>query len=226
MSLSHSPSIVTTGLIMCYDAANPRSYAGSGTTIYDISGNGNTGALTNGPSYNAANLGSIVYDGVNDFIVSPTSTLFDTQTLTMETWVKPTSVLQSGFLFEKGTVNTQYSCFLNGDGTFYFRTMGLSVGDLTFYSPSYITPNAWNHIVCTYGSGTKTNYVNGNQVNQATGVTGTIPTGNANQYVGAYGPGVAYFLNGAISISRVYNISLSAAQVLQNFNAIRGRYGL
>jgi len=226
MSISHSPSIVTTGLIMCYDAANPRSYPGTGAVMSDISGNGNTGTLTNGPTYNSSNLGSIVYDGVNDFIVSSTSTAFDTQTLTMETWVKPTTTSQSGFLFEKGVVNTQYSNFFNSDGTFYFRTMGLSNTDLTFASATYVTSAQWNHIVCTCGGGFKTVYINGIQRYQQTGLTGTIPIGQTNQYVGAYGPGVAYFFAGSISISRVYNISLTAAQALQNFEANRGRYGI
>ena len=145
----------------------------------------------------------------------------------MECWCYPITVNQYGFLFEKGVVNSQYSMFFNGDGIFYFRTMGISPQDLTFSSATYITENAWNHIVCTYGSGTKTVYINGVQRYQQTGLTGTIPTGNINQYIGKYGDAVInYPFNGRIGESRVYNIALSAAQVLQNYNATKGRFGL
>jgi hypothetical protein len=157
----------------------------------------------------------------------PTSSIFDTQTLTMECWCNPTTTSQNGFLFEKGQVNTQYSNFFNGDGTFYFRTKGLSTEDLTFASGSYITANRWNHIVCTYSSGTKIVYVNGVAIAQQTGLTGSIPTGQTNQYIGKYGSGSnQYPFSGSIAVSKVYNRALTAAEVLQNFNAIRGLYGI
>jgi hypothetical protein len=142
----------------------------------------------------------------------------------MESWSNISTLFQNGFLFEKGNVNTQYSNFFNSDGTFYFRTIGLSAQDLTFYYPSYISPNTWNHIVCTYGAGIKTIYVNGIQIVQQTGLTGTIPTNTAGLFLGAYGPGSSYFLNGKIANSRVYNKALSAAEVLQNYQAEQYRF--
>ncbi len=68
MSLAHSPRIVTDGLVLCLDAGNTKSYPGSGTTWTDLSGRGNTGTLTNGPTYNSSNGGSIVFDGSNDYV--------------------------------------------------------------------------------------------------------------------------------------------------------------
>jgi hypothetical protein len=67
MALSHSPSIVTDGLVLCLDAGNPKSYPGSGTTWTDLSGNGNNGTLVNGVGYSGDNLGSLSFDGVNDY---------------------------------------------------------------------------------------------------------------------------------------------------------------
>ena len=67
MALSHSPSIVTNGLVLCLDAANSKSYPGSGTTWTDLSGRGNNGTLVNGVGYNSGNLGSLVFDGVDDY---------------------------------------------------------------------------------------------------------------------------------------------------------------
>ena len=62
MALAHSPKIVTDGLVLCLDAANPKSYPGSGTTWTDLSGNGNNGTLVNGASYNSVNNGVFVLD--------------------------------------------------------------------------------------------------------------------------------------------------------------------
>jgi hypothetical protein len=226
MALQHSPSIVTSGLILCVDAGSPRSYSGSGTTWADVSSISNNGTLTNGPTFTSNGASSyFTFDGVNDYWVSPTSTAFDTQTLTMDSWVYPFTTAQDGFLFEKGAVNTQYSHFLNNTGTFYFRTIGTSSNDLTFATASYVTANAWNNIVSTYNGSTKTIYVNGT-VAATQNISGTLATGQTNQYIGAFGPGTNYFLNGRIGCTKVYNIGLTAAQVLQNFNALRGRYGI
>jgi len=226
MALQHSPSIVTTGLILCVDAGSPRSYSGSGTTWADVSSIGNNGTLTNGPIFTSNGASSyFTFDGVNDYWVSPTSTAFDTQTLTMDSWVYPFTTSQNGFLFEKGAVNTQYSHFLNSDNTFYFRTIGLSSNDLTFATASYVTANAWNNIVSTFNGSTKSIYVNGTVV-ATQSISGTLATGQTNQYIGAFGAGVNYFLNGRIGCTKVYNIGLTAAQVTQNFNALRGRYGV
>lgn len=145
----------------------------------------------------------------------------------MESWNKPTTTLQNGFLFEKGQVNTQYSNFYNSDGVFYFRTIGLTPQDLTFTAAEYITINQWNHIVCVVGGGTKTVYINGIQRYQQTGITGSMPTGQTNQYVGKYGnAGNNYPFSGSIAVSRVYNRALSSSEVSQNFNALRGRFGI
>ena len=188
--------------------------------------------LTNNNTITATSLtynsdGTFSFNGSSNWIESPTSSIFDSQTITMESWNKPTTTSQSGFLFEKGQVNTQYSNFYNSDGVFYFRTMALSPQDLTFTAATHIVGGQWNHIVCTVGSGVKTVYINGIQRYQQTGVTGTMPTGQTNQYVGKYGnAGNNYPFNGQIAISKVYNRVLTAQEVQQNFNALRSRYAI
>ena len=77
MGLSHSPSLVLSGLTLCLDAANTKSYVGSGTTWTDLSGNSNTGTLTNGPTYSSANGGSIVFDGTNDYATISFNSVFN-----------------------------------------------------------------------------------------------------------------------------------------------------
>ena len=76
MAIKHSPRIVTDGLVLYLDAANTKSYPGSGTTWTDISGKSNNGTLTNGPTFDSGNKGTIVFDGSNDY-VSETSGLSD-----------------------------------------------------------------------------------------------------------------------------------------------------
>ena len=217
--------IVTDGLVFAVDANNIVSYPKSGTSAYNLTGSGATGTLTNGTSFSPSDGGSFVFDGVDDYISFPNDTNLDSQAITMESWSNRGTLFQNGFLFEKGTVNTQYSNFYNNDGTFYFRTMGLSVTGLTFYAPSYISPNTWNHIVCTYGNGIKIIYVNGVQITQQTGLTGTIPTNTAGLFIGQHGSG-GYLLNGKIANSRVYNKALSASEVLQNYQSEQYRFGL
>ena len=73
MALQHSPSIVTTGLVMCLDAANRRSYSGSGTAWNDVSGTGNNGTLLNGVSYESTNNGTLVFNGIDQYSSVPQS---------------------------------------------------------------------------------------------------------------------------------------------------------
>jgi hypothetical protein len=217
-------SIVQQGLVLNIDAANPYSYGGAGTTVYDTSNTALSWTATN-VTYNTDPIKYFSFNGSNSSLVSSTSTAYDSQTITMECWCYPNSLNQLGFLFEKGAVNTQYSMFFE-NANFQFRTFGLSNQDVTISSASYMTVSAWNHIVCTYASGTKITYINGAQAGGLSGITGTLNTGGTNQYIGKYGAaGDNYPFNGRIAESRVYNIALSAAQVLQNYNATRAKYG-
>ena len=68
MSTRYNARIVSDKLMLHLDAANPKSYIGSGTSWVDISGKGNNGTLTNGPTFSSDNLGSFVFDGTNDHV--------------------------------------------------------------------------------------------------------------------------------------------------------------
>jgi hypothetical protein len=80
----------------------------------DLTGTSNHGELVNGPTYNSSNGGSLVFDGSNDMIIIPENSALNTQTPSVEVWVKTNATTQNGFWFEKGTVNTQYSLFQEG----------------------------------------------------------------------------------------------------------------
>ncbi len=226
MALAHSPSIVTSGLVLCVDAGNPRSYPGTGTSWNDAVSSGYNFTLINGPTYSSSNLGYFTFDGVNDIATAGYNTALDTQTPTVEVWVKTNSLNQNGFWFEKGTVNSQYSLFQEGTAIQW----RMNIGGITQLSTasSVISTSAWAQVVGTYTTGSRILYVNGVQVNSDT-QTGTIATNSSGMSIGAYGGNSgsnAYWYNGALSICRVYSQALTATQVLQNFNATRGRYGI
>lgn len=226
MAIVYNSSIVTNGLVLCVDAGNPRSYPGTGTAWNDATSSGYNFTLTNGPAYSSSNLGFFTFDAVNDIATAGYNTALDTQTPSVEVWVKTNSLNQNGFWFEKGAVNTQYSLFQEGLAIQWRMNIG-GVTNLSTAS-SYISTSAWAQVVGTYTSGTRVLYVNGVAVNSDS-QTGTIATNSSGMSIGAYGGNSgsnAYWYNGALSICRVYNKALSATEVLQNFNATRGRYGI
>ena len=93
MSVIWGPEIVKSGLVLYLDAGNQNSYPGTGTTWTDISRNNNNGTLTNGPTFNSENGGSIVFDGTNDYV---STALTSTNSFTWNVWYK-TNTVSNGF---------------------------------------------------------------------------------------------------------------------------------
>ena len=93
MAFNYSPKIVTNGLVLALDAANKKSYPGSGTTWSDLSGNGYTATLLNGTAFSSINFGTFVFDGTNDNASIPYNTNLDpTSGITFEAWIYPTNI--------------------------------------------------------------------------------------------------------------------------------------
>lgn len=223
MALSHSPSIVTNGLVLNLDAGNRRSYSGSGNIWTDLSGRGNNGTLTNGPTFSGANVGSFAFDGSNDYVLIPNNTALDTQTPTVEVWIRTNATSQNGFWFEKGAVNTQYSLFQEGSVIQWRMNIG-GITNLSTTTANFINTSNWYQVVGTYTSGTRRLYINGTLVNSDT-QSGTIATNSSGIRIGSYLDG-GYFYNGNIAIVRIYVRELSLLDIQQNFNALRGRFGI
>ena len=87
MSGISGPKIITSGCVLSLDAADKLSYKGSGTSWYDLSGNSNTGTLTNGPTFSAGNQGNIVFDGVDDYLITANQPLTNNSSFTLECFV-------------------------------------------------------------------------------------------------------------------------------------------
>ena len=226
MGTNYNPQIVTSGLVLCVDAANPKSYSGSGTAWNDLSGINSSGELVNSPTYNSSNLGYFQFV-TDDYVRIPNNTALDTQTPTVEVWVKTNATTQNGFWFEKGDVNTQYSLFQEGT-TIRWRMYIGAITQLSTTTATYMDTANWYQVVGTYTSGTRRLYINGVLVNSDT-QSGTIATNAGGMSIGAYGGytgSKSYFYNGNESICRVYNRTLTSAEIIQNYNATRGRYGI
>lgn len=164
------------------------------------------------------------FNGTNNCITIANNTALDTQTPTVEVWIKTNALTQNGFWFEKGLVNTQYSLFQEGGNIVWRQKFSGGITSLTAASASYLNTSNWFQIVGTYTSGTRVMYINGVPITSDT-QTGTIDTNSGGMTIGSYNSG-AYYFNGNIAIVKVYNRALSAAEVKQNFNALRGRFGV
>lgn len=224
MALGHNPSIVTSGLVLCLDAGNPRSYAGSGTTWYDVSNNQTTCALNNGPSFTSGTNGYFTFDNVDDYgqtatTVLPTAILspitLEAVCYTTSTAIAYQTVLgTAGSLTQIGFATSNFAGGRNGGG-----------GGILNTSLAAISANTWYHMVMTYDGTNGRFYLNGSLIS-TTGI-GSNGVNNGVSLLSTYTSGTAAErLQGRIAIARAYNVQLTTDQVLQNFEAIRSRYSI
>ena len=215
MALSHSPSIVTDGLVLCLDAGNPKSYPGSGTTWTDLSGNGNTGTLVNGVGYNSGNLGSLVFDGSNDYVNAP---LTKTATCTFSCWARTTTVASNPMLFNAGPNGVGPDLFFYL-GNIYWNTWDGAGNPFATMPTSATNGNYHYYVVVNDASSNTKLYYDGNLLGTAAYRTAA---NNTNLTIG--GNISTYMWNGNISNFSVYNRALTAQEIQQNYNALKSRF--
>jgi hypothetical protein len=229
--LTVATPIVTNGLVLNLDASRTSSYPNTGTTWYDISGNGYNGTMVNGPVFGTASSGVINFDGINDYVsVSNVSTLTN---YTIESWFKINYSNSATYarIIEKGLNNEFTLCINKGYAPAANKyTFQLFDGSVAVQSTSNVD-SRYNHICVSVErtSGT-TNvckmYVNGVLENTAS-ISGSI-TSNTNPIYIGNNPGAinACGLLCEIPSIRMYNRTLSATEITQNFNATKSRFGL
>jgi hypothetical protein len=220
MGTGYNPRTVTDGLVFAIDAANPRCYAGTGNTIYDISSSVVSATLENGPAFSSSNGGAIVFDGSNDRIALPVaSMLYGTGAKTLTAWAKLTANTGSWqMIFGYGTANTNAAFFIG-----VYGLSSLFGGFNTDLQSTSVTLNTWFHITGTYDGSTANLYVNG--ILGLSASRGWNTTQSAQAYIGCQ-IGPQQYWNGSISECRLYNRALSVQEIRQNYNATKGRYGL
>ena len=223
MGIAYNPRTITDGLVLCLDAANSKSYPGSGTTWTDLSGRGNTGTLTNGPTYNSANGGSIVFDGVDDKVVlsSSSSFAFGTGNLTVSGWGYVASHINFRILASTrpntGGYADAWHIGTGANGSIFLYSNAFNLQSTS----SAVPVNQWFYWTFTRDTGIGKLFVNtivvasGSVTNNYTltqiGI-GDFPAANAEPW------------SGRIPQVSIYNRALSAAEIQQNYNALKSRY--
>jgi hypothetical protein len=226
-------NIVRNGLVLYLDASNTKSYVSGSTTWNDISIGGNNGTLTNGPGYDSANGGSIVFDGVNDYANCGTSTSLNPSNITFSAWVKRTAAWGSGaclFWAKNAADYTSNGFYIELYTNVTFSTNVITNGAATNYFKDSVNSNTsfplntWTHFSFTLNGSTPAMYFNGNPSSLTILGTNAITSTSATKYIlwNSY----TYYTAANIAQVTMYNRALSAAEVLQNYNATKTRFGL
>lgn len=230
--------VVDGNLKLWIDAGQITSYPGTGTTWTDLSGTGNSGTLVNSPLYSSANGGSLEFNGTNNYINVPsTSSLqfLNRAPYSFEVWVYPISDTSASY---PGFINRESNPGTGRDGyNLYYTNLGVAVGSHLIATERFCTGtqisagatytdavffNNWQCYCTTYNGTTLSFYRNGVFVSSATS-TGNVTNTTQNVTIGQRG---GVYSNSRISNTKFYDRSLSADEVLTNFNALRNRYGI
>lgn len=214
--------IVTDGLVFMVDAANYESYPGSGTTWSDLAGN-NNGTLTNGPTFDSGNGGSISFDGTNDrvdFNNFQLSSSDPTQPYSINFWFKKSSGSDGGIITQYGgntSESTRFGIRINGEKLSWWKG-----GTYVLVSNKTITTNQWYNACFTKSSGGDLNlYINGVFDKSS---TDSLSFEDYRIMIGAFNTIVAF--NGYTSAINIHNRVLNISEILQNYNALKSRFNL
>ncbi len=231
MAFHHSPHVVTDGLALYLDAANPKSYPGSGTTWYDLSGNDNTATLST-PTYVTEVNGSLLFDANGDNVQTSEYAIPATGAFTLEFLYKITGIAGRGGVFERNSASPYKGISLGQGGP---NVWAFTISD-SFYGGNslqadytYPSVGVWYHDTAVFnGTNQVLAYRNGVLVDSTTGNTvGNLDTGgNRDKMLLMKRDAPSSTLLGSSAGVRVYNRALTASEVKQNFDATRRRFGL
>ena len=240
MAFHYSPKIVTDGLIFAVDAANKKSYIGSGTNLNSTIGD-EVGTLTNNPSFNTTEAGgTITLDGTNDFVTFGNASVanFDhDDSFTYEIWLRSTANASKYIMGKNESSGNYRGVEIGYRGNTHIGKIAAAIRNTNASSKRIIVStvnntyrgNNWHHIVCTYdGSGTASGMdIIIDTVNDTTSVsTGNISggiTSTSNLCIGSRN-GAANYLPGTFGAFKIYNKVLTSAEILQNYNALKNRF--
>jgi hypothetical protein len=218
--------IVTDGLILSLDAADRNSYPGSGTTWSDLSGNGNNGTLTNGPTFSN---NSIVFDGIDDFISGPTTgSIAIIGDITVSVWIKDNGndinsrgilgKMKSGGGYSGYGVTKQYN---------YYKFWTAPTSVYYVQTNNTITDGMWHYIVGIRTGTTNIIYLDG-ILQSGTNTASSFSDSGQALTIGRYYSDNAssFYWNSLIGNGQIYNRALSASEIEQNYNAQKSRFNL
>lgn len=230
MAFYRGPRIVREGLVLVLDAANPKSYPGTGTTWFDLSGNDYDGTLTNGPTYSGDDGGYLNLDGTDDHIVvSSWDNSGTVQTIEMwARWRSGTGDMFVGF--------TSYDIWTSG-GNLGFNTgagdvYGISSAQVSNLNLVGTSQSNWHHYIFEFTTQVQNNkiFIDGvmQELSQQIGTTNLTATRTfpSTFQIGSWNNSNGYYFVGDVAICRLYKKSFTEEEALQNYNATKSRYGL
>jgi hypothetical protein len=212
---NYTGNMVTQGLVLNLDAAKTDSYPGTGTTWRDLSGFNNNGTLINGPTFSGlGKQASIVFDGTNDGVtISPIPPI--SQTFTFNLWINKTQSKNSAAI-----IAIQGTLFQVDNNTISWWS-DVNYGAMTYSFTPIL--NQWYNVCVTQNNLTSNLYINSSLVRTSTMTSVSITRGNS--CIGGWSIADRPWL-GKISSTQIYNLTLTQTEITQNFNALRGRYGI
>jgi hypothetical protein len=215
-------------LALNIDAANTRSYPGTGNTCYDLSLYNNSGAFTSVTFAGSGGTGALVFDGTTSLInLGSTNGGNVTTAWTVESWIKPTTAGENnaGRIFQHSPGGgTGFICSLDNSAvTNGIQLNTYAISGFSARIGNCITNNSWQQVAWAFSPGSVTFYVNGASVGTSSITSPSSYT--STDYIGNNSGAVNTF-DGSISIVRLYRNTLTATQILENFNAHRSRYGI
>ena len=226
-----TPEIVTSNLVLWYDPSNSVSYPGSGSTITNLASTSLNGTMSNitytDPYFS--------YNGSNSQISVPDNALLEPGSgdWTMEAWVYLSSSVGSKVIlgkFDPGGLAADVSYSMRINGAIAYAQISDGSGAYVD-STNYTLPlNTWTQIVYVWknvATNSLQTFINGTSIGTVSHSFSSILNTSANLYIGSYNGGeYSQYMNGRIGITRLYNAALTSAQVLQNYNADKSKYGL
>jgi hypothetical protein len=227
--------IVTNGLVLALDAADRNSYVSGSTTWFDLSGNNLNGTLVNGPTFDSANGGSIVFDGTNDYVTVANNALLNpSTTITVGAYFNISSFGINSYapiVYKQNNFTSffeQYALYLTSTYVGFVLTGTDRVQKIASSNLDYRNQTIYAVGSCDTSTDEMKFYVNGGLITTIA-FTSTFDINSLSLSIGGTGnTGTSYpgYSNGKIYNVHVYNRVLSASEVLQNYNAQKSRFGL
>jgi hypothetical protein len=225
--------IITDGLVLYLDAGKTNSYPGTGTTWTDLSGNSLNGTLTNGPTYDSANLGSIVFDGTNDYVTVANNALLNpATTITVGAYFNISSFGINSYapiVYKQNNFPSffeQYALYLTSTYVGFVLTGTDRVQKIASSNLDYRNQTIYAVGSCDTSTDEMKFYVNGGLITTIA-FTSTFDINSLSLSIGGTGnTGTSYpgYSNGKIYNVQIYNKILSQAEVTQNYDALRTRF--
>ena len=218
MGFYRGPNLVTNGLVLSLDAGNTKSYPGSGTTWFDKSGYGNNGTLVNGPTFSSTNGGSIIFDGTDDYVNLATSTInLSVWSVNVTLYYYYNSKTYEFFLGNtvadsSGKILLSFSSYISFRNSTYYN----------FNVPSSEISNKYSNLQFTSNGTNILLYVNGVYRSAVTPTSTLLPVTT----IGNAWSDLSWTSKFNLGEIKIYNKTLSASEVLQNYNATKSRFNL